>query len=60
MTPSRSDDARSEPTHLTLFTGDERRSAARRLGVTEDQLRKAVRLVGSRLSSVRAYLGRSA
>jgi hypothetical protein len=55
-TPTTDDAAlpRTVPSYMCA----ERRSVAARLGVTEDQLKKAVRAVGSKLNSVRIYLGK--
>lgn len=46
------------PSTVPSFMCEERRSVATRLGVTEDQLKKAIRAVGSKLNSVRIYLGK--
>jgi len=43
--------------HLDIHDRAERDAYARRFGVTEERLRKAVRIVGSRISTLRGYLG---
>jgi hypothetical protein len=45
-------------THLDINDIEQRASVATRLGVSEDRLRKAVRLVGSRISTLTSYLER--
>ncbi|UIY43525.1 DUF3606 domain-containing protein [Methylobacterium radiotolerans] len=45
-----------EQTHIDIFDRDARQAWALRFGVTEERLRKAVRMVGSRITSVAAYL----
>ena len=45
--------------HIDVFDRAAREHWALRFGVTEDRLRKAVRMVGSRATSVAAYLGQS-
>ena len=44
-------------THIDVFDRSAREAWALRFGVTEERLRKAVRMVGSRVTSVAAYLG---
>ena len=44
---------------IDVFDRAAREHWALRFGVTEDRLRKAVRMVGSRATSVAAYLGQS-
>ena len=46
--------------HIDVFDRAAREQWALHFGVTEDRLRKAVRMVGSRSTSVAAYLGHSA
>ncbi|NEU10840.1 DUF3606 domain-containing protein [Methylobacterium sp. BTF04] len=45
-------------THLDINDIEQRTTVATRLGVSEDRLRKAVRLVGSRISTLTSYLER--
>lgn len=45
--------------HIDVFDRAAREQWALRFGVTEERLRKAVRMVGSRATSVAAYLGQS-
>jgi hypothetical protein len=42
-------------THLDIYDTHARSSMAARLGVSEDRLRKAVHLVGSRISTLASY-----
>lgn len=49
-----------ERTHLDIHDRSSRETYARQFGVSEDQLRKAVRLVGSRISTLRGHLKRPA
>ncbi len=44
-------------THIDVFDRAAREAWAHRFGVTEDRLRKAISMVGSRVTSVAAYLG---
>lgn len=44
--------------HLDIHDRSSREAYARQFGVTEEQLRKAVRLVGSRISTLRSQLKR--
>jgi hypothetical protein len=46
--------------HIDVFDRAAREHWALRFGVTEERLRKAVRMVGSRVTSVAAYLGQPA
>jgi hypothetical protein len=46
--------------HIDVFDRAAREHWALRFGVTEERLRKAVRMVGSRVTSVAAYLGQAA
>jgi hypothetical protein len=46
--------------HIDVFDRAAREHWALRFGVTEERLRKAVRMVGSRVTSVAAYLGHPA
>ncbi|WP_342110006.1 DUF3606 domain-containing protein [Methylobacterium sp. SI9] len=47
-------------THIDIYDRATREVWAQRFGVTEDRLRKAVTMVGSRITSVAAYLERPA
>ena len=49
-----------DKTHIDVFDRSAREAWAHRFGVTEERLRKAVRMVGSRVTSVAAYLGQPA
>lgn len=49
-------DMQGERTHLDIHDRSSRETHARQFGVTEDQLRKAVPLVGSRISTLRSHL----
>ncbi len=51
-------DTASLPSTVPNFMCEERRSVTARLGVSDDQLKRAVRAVGSKLSRVRMYLGK--
>jgi hypothetical protein len=42
--------------HFNIYDRVERAQLAHRLGVTEDRLRKAVTMVGSRITTVTDYL----
>lgn len=44
--------------HIDIFDGADRAHWAGVLGVSDERLRKAVRLVGTRVSSVSAYLAK--
>lgn len=46
------------PSTVPSFMCEERRSVTARLGVSDEQLKKAIRAVGSKLSRVRMYLGK--
>ncbi|SFT30105.1 DUF3606 domain-containing protein [Methylobacterium sp. yr668] len=46
--------------HIDVFDRPAREHWALHFGVTEERLRKAVRMVGSRVTSVAAYLGQPA
>lgn len=48
------------PTHFNIYDPAARQHWAHRFGVTEERLRKAVTMVGSRLSTVADYLGQPA
>jgi hypothetical protein len=50
--PARSD------TMLNIYDQSARSALAERLGVSEERLRKATRLVGNRISSITAYLSK--
>lgn len=43
-------------THVDIYNRDACAELAARLGVTEDRLRRAVRMVGTRISSIQGYL----
>jgi hypothetical protein len=47
---------RREPTHLNIWDQTEREGFAARMGVSEERLRKAVRMVGSRITTLSSYL----
>lgn len=47
-----------ERTHLDIHDRSSRETYARLFGVTDEQLRKAVRLVGNRVSTLRGHLKR--
>ena len=49
-----------DKTHIDVFDRAARERWGLRFGVTEERLRKAVRMVGSRVTSVAAYLGQAA
>lgn len=46
------------PTHIDIHDSSSRRHWADLFQVTDERLRKAVRLVGNRVSSVSAYLAK--
>nr|WP_267427379.1 DUF3606 domain-containing protein [Methylobacterium sp. GC_Met_2] len=45
----------SVPTHIDINDRTARAALAARLGVTEEQLRKTVRLVGTRVRTIEAH-----
>ncbi len=45
-------------THLDIHDLEQRSTMASRLGVSEDRLRKAVRIVGTRISTLASYFER--
>ena len=47
-------------THIAIFDRATREEWAQRFGVSEERLRKAVTMVGSRITSVAAYLDKPA
>lgn len=47
-----------ERTHLDIHDRSSRENYAKLFGVTDEQLRKAVRLVGSRVSTLRGHFKR--
>lgn len=47
----------SAVSHIDMYDRAVREGWAQRFAVTDERLRKAVRMVGSRVSSVAAYLG---
>jgi hypothetical protein len=47
-------------THIDIYDRAAREAWAQRFGVSEERLRKAVTMVGSRITSVAAYLDRPA
>ena len=51
-------DTKTGKTHLDIYDSQERTSMASRLGVSEDRLKRAVRLVGTRISTLKSYLER--
>ncbi|MGU3536828.1 DUF3606 domain-containing protein [Methylobacterium sp. A54F] len=48
------------PTHIDMYDRSARQRWAQHFGVTEERLRKATSMVGSRIASVAAYLGHRA
>ena len=50
--------AQREGSHLDIHDRTSRETYAKLFGVTEEQLRRAVRLVGSRITTVRSHLAR--
>ena len=48
----------SKRKHIDIFDGADRAHWAGVFGVTDERLRKAVRLVGTRVTSVSAYLAK--
>ncbi|MCK2055744.1 MULTISPECIES: DUF3606 domain-containing protein [unclassified Methylobacterium] len=51
-------DTNTGKTHLDIYDSQQRSSIASRLGVSEDRLKRAVRLVGNRISTLKSYLER--
>lgn len=51
-------DSKTEKSHLDIFDSQQRTAMATRLGVSEDRLKRAVRLVGNRISTLKSYLER--
>ncbi|MCJ2034339.1 DUF3606 domain-containing protein [Methylobacterium sp. J-068] len=51
-------DSKTGKTHLDIYDSQQRSMMASRLGVTEDRLKRAVRLVGTRISTLKSYLER--
>ncbi|WP_082487900.1 MULTISPECIES: DUF3606 domain-containing protein [unclassified Methylobacterium] len=51
-------DTTTGKTHLDIFDTQQRSAMATRLGVSEDRLKRAVRLVGNRISTLKSYLER--
>ncbi|MDP4021724.1 DUF3606 domain-containing protein [Methylobacterium sp. NEAU 140] len=47
-------------THIDIYDRASREAWAQRFGVTEQRLRKAVSMVGKRITSIAAYLDRPA
>jgi len=45
-------------THIDIYDASSRRSWADHFGVTDQQLRKAIQLAGSRISMVAGHLGK--
>jgi hypothetical protein len=45
-------------THIDIYDASCRRSWAEHFGITDQQLRKAVHLAGSRISTVAGHLGK--
>jgi hypothetical protein len=50
--------SQSGKTHLDIYDSQQRSTMASRLGVSEDRLKRAVRLVGSRITTLKSYLER--
>ena len=45
-------------THVDVLNRAERLNLANYFGISDEQLKKAIRLVGPRISTIRAYLGK--
>jgi len=45
-------------THLDIHDQSSRQNLAEILGVSEDRLKKAAHMVGTRISTIRGYLGK--
>ena len=43
---------------VDVLNRNERLNLANHFGISEEQLKKAIRLVGPRISTIRAYLGK--
>lgn len=57
--PSTQPTATSRPmTHIDIYDASIRQLWAERFGITDQQLRKAVKLAGSRISMVAGHLGK--
>lgn len=48
--------SRRQATHLNIGDREEREEFAARMGIDEGRLRKAVRMVGSRITTLSSYL----
>ena len=51
-------DPKSSKTHIDIYDSQQRSQMASRFGVSEDRLKRAVRLVGTRISTLKSYLER--
>jgi hypothetical protein len=51
-------DTKAGKIHLDIYDSQQRSSMASRFGVSEDRLKRAVRLVGTRISTLKSYLER--
>lgn len=51
-------DPKSGKTHIDIYDSQQRSLMASRFGVSEDRLKRAVRLVGTRISTLKSYLER--
>lgn len=51
-------DPKSGKTHIDIYDSQQRSQMASRFGVSEDRLKRAVRLVGTRISTLKSYLQR--
>ncbi|GJE53596.1 MULTISPECIES: DUF3606 domain-containing protein [Methylobacterium] len=58
MSPSAASPQISANAHIDIYDHASRARWAELLGVTDERLRKAVRIVGTRVSSVSAYLSK--
>lgn len=47
-----------EPTHVEMYDRVARTAFIERLGITDEQLRKAVAMVGTRMTTIANYLGK--
>jgi len=51
-------DSKTGKTHIDIYDSQQRSTIASRLGVSEDRLKRAVRLVGTRITTLKSYLER--
>ncbi|MCJ2054222.1 DUF3606 domain-containing protein [Methylobacterium sp. J-070] len=47
----------NERTHLDIHDRTDRQNVAQRLGISEEKLKKAVSMVGTRISTIRGHIG---